>query len=161
MTALCLRIRQASLVYVNSLMLQDVLAEPQWSRLLTPVDRCELTPLFWGHVRPYGEVRLDLGAAGCPSAAGHQPDLRGGKGTARRSCGGWSGPARDLQVFTGRDRSTALFREAAATGPPGISTLALPGALRGAGDRSPGGCLARAQWPEPGDPPGRVENNRQ
>lgn len=30
--------------------------------LLTPVDRRGLTPLFWTHVRPYGEVRLDLRA---------------------------------------------------------------------------------------------------
>jgi TnpA family transposase len=55
MTALCLRILQASLVYVNTLMLQEVLAEPVWSGLLTPVDRRGLTPLFWDDVRPYGE----------------------------------------------------------------------------------------------------------
>ncbi|MBB5785248.1 hypothetical protein [Nonomuraea jabiensis] len=30
--------------------------------LLTPVDRRGLAPLFWLHVRPYGEVRLDLSA---------------------------------------------------------------------------------------------------
>ncbi|WP_276607623.1 Tn3 family transposase [Microbispora catharanthi] len=60
MTALCLRILQAALVYVNTLMLQDVLAEPEWAGLLTPADRRGLTPLFWQHVRPYGEVRLDL-----------------------------------------------------------------------------------------------------
>ena len=41
-------------------MLQDVLAEPQWANLSTPAGRRGLTPLFWGHVRPYGEVRLDL-----------------------------------------------------------------------------------------------------
>ncbi|GAB3910958.1 hypothetical protein GCM10027612_87730 [Microbispora bryophytorum subsp. camponoti] len=34
MTALCLRILQASLVMVNVLMLQDVLAEPGWAGLL-------------------------------------------------------------------------------------------------------------------------------
>jgi TnpA family transposase len=34
MTALCLRILQAGLVYVNTLMLQDVLAEPAWAKLL-------------------------------------------------------------------------------------------------------------------------------
>ncbi|MCA2184773.1 DUF4158 domain-containing protein [Nonomuraea cavernae] len=62
MTALCLRILQASLVMVNVLMLQDVLADPEWSALLTPVDRRGLTLLFWLHVRPYGEVRLDLSA---------------------------------------------------------------------------------------------------
>ncbi|MFE2425752.1 Tn3 family transposase [Streptomyces sp. NPDC059373] len=61
MAALCLRILQASLVYVNTLMLQDVLAESQWSALLGTADRRGLTPLFWSHVRPYGEVRLDLG----------------------------------------------------------------------------------------------------
>jgi TnpA family transposase len=60
MGALCLRILQASLVYVNTLMLQDVLAEPEWADRLTPADRRGLTPLFWTHVRPYGEVRLDL-----------------------------------------------------------------------------------------------------
>ena len=62
MAALCLRILQASLAYINTLMLQDVLAEPQWSALLGPADRRGLTPLFWSHVRPYGEVRLDLGS---------------------------------------------------------------------------------------------------
>jgi len=62
MTALCLRILQASLVYVNTLMLQDVLADEQWSGLLTPADRRGLSPLFWQHVRPYGEVTLDLGS---------------------------------------------------------------------------------------------------
>ncbi|MFI7114817.1 Tn3 family transposase [Nonomuraea sp. NPDC050227] len=62
MTALCLRILQAALVYVNTLMLQDVLAEPQWADLVTPADRRGLTPLFWQHVRPYGEVRLNLNA---------------------------------------------------------------------------------------------------
>jgi hypothetical protein len=60
MAALCLRICQASIVYLNTLMLQDVLAEPQWSDLLGPADRRGLTPLFWGHIRPYGEVKLDL-----------------------------------------------------------------------------------------------------
>jgi hypothetical protein len=62
MTALCLRILQASLGMVNVLMLQDVLTEPEWAALLTPVDRRGLTPLSWLHVRPYGEVRLDLSA---------------------------------------------------------------------------------------------------
>ena len=44
MTVLCLRILQAALVYVNTLMLQDVLAEPDWTELLTPEDRRGLTP---------------------------------------------------------------------------------------------------------------------
>jgi hypothetical protein len=43
-------------------MLQDVLAEPAWADLLTPADRRGLTPLFWSHVRPYGERNLDMDA---------------------------------------------------------------------------------------------------
>ncbi|WP_258036225.1 transposase [Streptomyces sp. SM10] len=60
MFVLCLRILQSALVYVNTLMLQDVLGEPEWADLLTPADRRGLTPLFWSHVRPYGEVNLDM-----------------------------------------------------------------------------------------------------
>lgn len=43
-------------------MFQDFLGEPEWADLLTPADRRGLTPLFWSHVRPYGEVNLDMGA---------------------------------------------------------------------------------------------------
>ncbi|MFH8836919.1 Tn3 family transposase [Streptomyces sp. NPDC017868] len=43
MAALCLRILQASIVYLDTLMLQDVLAEPRWSELLAPADRRGLT----------------------------------------------------------------------------------------------------------------------
>ena len=57
---LCLRILQAALVYINTLMLQDVLGEPAWTEFLTPADRRGLTPLFWMHVLPYGEVNLDM-----------------------------------------------------------------------------------------------------
>ncbi len=60
MFVLCLRILQTALVYVNTLMLQDVLAEPAWADILTPADRRGLTPLFWMHVLPYGEVHLDM-----------------------------------------------------------------------------------------------------
>ncbi|GAA1975964.1 Tn3 family transposase [Catenulispora subtropica] len=61
MTVACLRILQAGLVYVNTLMLQHVLAEPEWEQLLGPADRRGLTALFWEHIRPYGEINLDLG----------------------------------------------------------------------------------------------------
>ena len=60
MTVLCLRVLLASLVYVNTLMLQDVLADVEWAALLAPEDRRGLNPLFWQHVLPYGEVKLDL-----------------------------------------------------------------------------------------------------
>ncbi|MER7198772.1 Tn3 family transposase [Streptomyces sp. CB01635] len=38
MFVLCLRILQSALVYVNTLMLQDSLGEPEWAELLTPAD---------------------------------------------------------------------------------------------------------------------------
>jgi hypothetical protein len=60
MSVLCLRILQAALVYTNTLMLQDVLADPSWANQLKPADRRGLTPLFWQHVQPYGEVQLDV-----------------------------------------------------------------------------------------------------
>jgi len=57
---LCLRILQTSLVYVNTLMIQDALTDPAWSQRFTSADRRGLTPLFWSHVAPYGEVRLNM-----------------------------------------------------------------------------------------------------
>lgn len=58
---LCLRVLQAALVYVNTLLVQDVLADADWAEALTPDDQRGLTPLFWTHVAPYGEVKLDMG----------------------------------------------------------------------------------------------------
>lgn len=60
LSVLCLRILQAALVYVNTLMIQDVLTDERWVDRLTTADRRGLTPLFWSHVAPYGEVRLNM-----------------------------------------------------------------------------------------------------
>ncbi len=57
---LSLHLLQVCLVYINTLMLQRVLAEPSWSQGLTLTDRRALTPLIYGHVNPYGTFRLDL-----------------------------------------------------------------------------------------------------
>jgi len=59
-SALALHLLQASLVYVNTRMMQSVLSEPQWSVRLTPEDYRGLTPLIYGHVNPYGRFDLDL-----------------------------------------------------------------------------------------------------
>jgi Tn3 transposase DDE domain len=56
----CLHVLQAAVAFVNTLLVQDVLAEPGWSGTLTAEDRRGLTPLFWTHVAPYGEVRLNM-----------------------------------------------------------------------------------------------------
>jgi hypothetical protein len=47
-------------VYLNTLMVRDVLADDEWATTLTDADRRGLTPLFWTHVAPYGEVKLDM-----------------------------------------------------------------------------------------------------
>ena len=57
---LSLHLLQAALIYVNTLMIQDILAEPEWAGVLTPEDLRGLTPLFWAHVLPYGEVKLNM-----------------------------------------------------------------------------------------------------
>ena len=57
---LCLRICQAAMVYINVLMIQDVLADPDWDGVLTGEDTRGLTPLFWSHLLPYGEVKLNM-----------------------------------------------------------------------------------------------------
>jgi TnpA family transposase len=60
LSVLCLRVLQAALVYVNTLMVQDVLTDDTWADRLTTADRRGLNPLFWTHVAPYGEVRLNM-----------------------------------------------------------------------------------------------------
>ncbi|WP_371590408.1 Tn3 family transposase [Ensifer sp. YR511] len=59
-SALALHLLQASLVYVNTRMLQTVLAEPAWHGRLAPQDYRGLTPLIYAHVNPYGRFDLDL-----------------------------------------------------------------------------------------------------
>ena len=57
-----LHLLQSCLVYVNTLMLQRVLSEPEWMARMTPADRRGLTPLMWSHVSPYGIFNLDMEA---------------------------------------------------------------------------------------------------
>ena len=59
---LALHLLQNCMVYINTLMLQQVLAQPQWSERLTPRDLRALTPLIWEHVNPYGHFELDMDA---------------------------------------------------------------------------------------------------
>ena len=57
---LSLHLLQVSLVYVNTLMIQQVLAEPAWQGRLTAVDLRALSPLKWQHVNPYGTFILNM-----------------------------------------------------------------------------------------------------
>lgn len=55
-----LHLLQVSLVYVNTLMMQQVLSEPEWQEQLTGADLRALTPLKWQHINPYGTFTLDM-----------------------------------------------------------------------------------------------------
>lgn len=60
LSMLSLHLLQNCMVFVNTLMLQQVLARPHWAERLTARDRHALTPLFWEHVNPYGRQELDM-----------------------------------------------------------------------------------------------------
>jgi hypothetical protein len=47
-------------VYINTLMLQDILAEPAWMERMTAEDFRALSPLVYTHVNPYGIFELDM-----------------------------------------------------------------------------------------------------
>jgi hypothetical protein len=51
-----LHLLQNCMVYINTLMQQQVLAQPQWSGKLIARDLRALTPLIWEHVNPYGRA---------------------------------------------------------------------------------------------------------
>ncbi len=60
LSVLSLHLLQNCLVYVNTLMIQSVLAEPHWEKKLTQTDLRAITPLIFSHVNPYGTFKLDL-----------------------------------------------------------------------------------------------------
>ena len=57
---LSLHLLQDCMVYVNTLMLQEVLAQHHWQGRLTEADLRALTPLMWEHINPYGRFELDM-----------------------------------------------------------------------------------------------------
>ena len=57
---LALHLIQNCMVYINTLMIQAMLAQPHWQGRLTPRDYAALTPLIWEHVNPYGRFELDM-----------------------------------------------------------------------------------------------------
>jgi hypothetical protein len=46
--------------FINTLMMQRVLARPHWAGRLTPRDLRAVTPLIWEDVNPYGRFKLDM-----------------------------------------------------------------------------------------------------
>lgn len=60
LSILCLHLLQSSLVYINTLMQQQVLKTDEWQQRLTLEDKRALTPLFYKHINQYGLYRLDM-----------------------------------------------------------------------------------------------------
>ena len=59
-SVLALHLLQSCLVYVNTLMIQRVLAEPHWWNLMKPEDFRALSALIYAHINPYGIFKLDM-----------------------------------------------------------------------------------------------------
>ena len=57
---LTMHLLQASLVLVNTLIIQQILAEPEWAQRLTDRDRKALNALIWSHINPYGTFHIDM-----------------------------------------------------------------------------------------------------
>ncbi len=60
LSVLSLHLLQICLVYINTLMIQTVLAQEHWLKKLTANDLRAITPLLYSHVNPYGLFKLDL-----------------------------------------------------------------------------------------------------
>jgi len=57
---LSLHLLQISLVYINTLMIQQVLTDHTWWERMKPDDLRALTPLIYAHINPYGTFELDM-----------------------------------------------------------------------------------------------------
>jgi TnpA family transposase len=59
-SALALHLVQATIVYLNTNLIQIVLRDPAWRDRLTEDDRRGLSALFWTHLNLYGRLELDM-----------------------------------------------------------------------------------------------------
>jgi TnpA family transposase len=57
---LSLHLLPISLVYINTLMIQQVFTDPTWWERMKPDDLRALTPLIYAHITPYGTFELDM-----------------------------------------------------------------------------------------------------
>ena len=60
LSVLSLHLLQLCLVYVNTLMIQEVLKERAWFDPMCEADFRALTPLIYSHINPYGYFELDM-----------------------------------------------------------------------------------------------------
>jgi TnpA family transposase len=60
MGILCLHLLQASMVYINTLMIQQILGGSKWLDRMTTRDLAALSPLLTQHINPYGRFELNM-----------------------------------------------------------------------------------------------------
>lgn len=60
LSTLCLHLLQLSMVYINTLMLQQILVESSWLERMSNEDKRAISPLISEHINPYGSFSLDL-----------------------------------------------------------------------------------------------------
>jgi len=60
LAVLSLHLLQNCLVYINTLMIQNVLSQSKLYDLMTPEDFRALTPLIYNHINPYGNFDLNM-----------------------------------------------------------------------------------------------------
>ena len=60
LSMLCLHLLQLSMVYINTIMLQQVIHESNWLPRMTIEDKRAIPPLLSEHINPYGEFILNL-----------------------------------------------------------------------------------------------------
>lgn len=60
LAVLSLHLLQVCLIYINTLMIQEVLTSSSWNNQLTKNDQRALTPLIYSHINPYGTFHLDM-----------------------------------------------------------------------------------------------------
>jgi Tn3 transposase DDE domain len=69
-------------VYINTLILQEVLKEPGWMERMESEDIRALTPLIYSHVNTYGLFRLNM-AERLPLEVVYDVPIKSDNGTAK------------------------------------------------------------------------------
>ena len=57
---LCLHLLQNCLIYINTIMIQNILKKDEWYNKFEEEDFRSITPLIYEHINPYGNFRLDM-----------------------------------------------------------------------------------------------------
>ncbi|MDP1880095.1 MAG: Tn3 family transposase, partial [Parachlamydiaceae bacterium] len=60
LSLLCLHLLQVCMVYINTILIQTALSDPKWRLILKTEDMRALSPLFHGHINPYGFLSIDM-----------------------------------------------------------------------------------------------------